>query len=69
MCSWEEILKSISQAGAERILLSSDFGQKKSPDPADGMKMFAVKLHESGISEKEIRQMMVRNPRELLEIS
>ena len=68
MCSWEEILKSICQAGAERILLSSDLGQKKSPDPADGMEMFAGKLYESGISEKEIRQMMVRNPRDLLEV-
>lgn len=68
MCSWEDILKSIYQAGAERILLSTDFGQKKSPDPAEGMKMFAGKLHESGISEKEIRQMMVKNPKNLLEV-
>ena len=66
MCSWEEILKSIKKAGADRILLSSDLGQIKSPDPAEGMKMFAKKLYESGISEKEIRQMMVKNTKELL---
>lgn len=66
--SWEAILASIKQAGAEHIVLSTDLGQKKSPDPAEGMRSVVRKLFESGISEEEIRQMIVANPRELLGI-
>lgn len=66
--SWEEIHASIMQAGAEHIVLSTDLGQKKSPDPVEGMQSFVGQLYESGISEKEIRQMIVANPRALLEI-
>lgn len=65
-CSWEEILESIAQAGAGNIILSSDFGQILSPDPSEGMKLFAEKLYECGISAKDIRQMMGTNPKELL---
>ena len=67
LCDWEEILESIRQAGAGHILLSSDLGQIQSPDPEEGMKQFVEKLHESGISAGDIRQMIVANPRELLE--
>ena len=56
------------QAGAEHIVLSTDLGQKKSPDPAEGMRSFVRKLYKSDISEEEIRQMTVANPRELLGI-
>ncbi|MGN1166953.1 MAG: DUF6282 family protein [Lachnospiraceae bacterium] len=66
--SWEEILASIKRTGVEHIVLSTDLGQKKSPDPAEGMRSFVRKLYESGISEEEIRQMIVANPRELLGI-
>lgn len=66
--SWEEILASIKQAGAKHVVLSTDLGQKKSPDPAEGMRSFVRKLYELGISEEEIRQMIVANPRELLGI-
>ena len=67
LCDWEEILESIRQAGAGHILLSSDLGQIQSPYPEEGMKQFVEKLHESGISAGDIRQMIVANPRELLE--
>lgn len=67
LCAWEEILESIRQAGAGHILLSSDLGQIQSPDPEEGMKRFVEKLHSSGISAGDIRQMIVANPRELLE--
>lgn len=68
LCTWDEILASIRQAGASRILLSTDFGQLKSPNPVDGMKQFAEKLYESGISAEDICRMMVQNPKELLEV-
>ena len=66
LASWEEIIASIQLAGAEHIILSTDFGQCQSSDPAEGLRQFAQELYQRGISGQEIRQMMVENPRGLL---
>lgn len=66
LVSWDEILASIRLAGAKRIILSTDFGQCQSPDPAEGMRRFARELYQRGIPGQEIRMMMVQNPRRLL---
>lgn len=66
LASGDEILASIRLAGAEHIILSTDFGQCQSPDPAEGLRQFAQELYRRGISGQEIRQMMVENPRGLL---
>lgn len=67
LASWDEIFASMRQAGTAHIILSSDLGQKNSPDPAEGMRLFVGKLYESGISDKAIKQMIVENPKELLQ--
>ena len=66
LASWEEIIASIQLAGAEHIILSTDFGQCQSPDSADGLRQFAQSLYQHGISGRDIQQMMVQNPRGLL---
>lgn len=66
LCSMTEITDSIRAAGPGRILLTTDFGQPGSPDPADGMRMFVSQLRTAGVSAADIRQMIVANPEALL---
>ncbi len=59
-------LGQIRALGAERVILSTDLGQKTAKYPDEGMLEFAEGLYENGFSEKEIRDMAVVNPGILL---
>ena len=56
----------IRALGPEHVILSTDLGQKTAKYPDEGMQEFAEKLVENGFSQEEIHQMVVENPRWLL---
>ena len=58
----------IKALGPEKLILSSDYGQKGNGSPVDGMAAFAGHLLDEGIEEKAIRKMLVENPSNLLNL-
>jgi hypothetical protein len=60
------IVDSIKATGAERCILSSDFGQYYHPPAPEGLRLFVATLLRNGISEKEIELMVKTNPTKLL---
>lgn len=62
----EEIARQIYAVGCENVILSTDFGQPKSPYFDEGMEQYARLLLQAGLSQKELFQMMVENPRRLI---
>ena len=62
----DEYVAAITQLGAERFLISSDFGQAGNPDHGTGMAAFILALQEAGISQSQINVMARGNPAMLL---
>jgi hypothetical protein len=60
------IAHQIKAVGAENCIVSSDVGQTFSPTPSEALALFADLLVSEGITENELRIMMVANPRVLL---
>jgi hypothetical protein len=56
----------IQKIGPERTVIDSDLGQKGNPLPVDGYILLMQQLLDSGISDKDIRQMICRNTAYLL---
>ncbi len=55
-------LEQIKALGADKVILSTDLGQKTAVYPDEGLLDFATRLYENGFSEGEIRKMTVDNP-------
>ena len=64
--SAEEIARQIRGVGAEHVILSTDFGQVKSPYSDEGMLEYMEVMSRQGISEAELIQMIHTNPRRLI---
>lgn len=64
--SWETVFANIRETGCERVLLSTDLGQKINPGVAEGFAMFAQKFLDAGFAASELRRMAVNNPESLL---
>jgi hypothetical protein len=62
----DEIRDWIRAIGPARCIISSDCGSPLYPIPAEGLRVFAQNLYEAGITEEELRRMMVENPSALL---
>jgi hypothetical protein len=60
------IAKNIRVAGAERCVISTDYGQADNPMPPEGLMQFAQRLIDVGFSRQELETMAVRNPTELI---
>ncbi len=56
----------IRALGADRVVISTDLGQKTAIYPDEGMSAFAEKLREAGVSDADIRKMAVDNPTALV---
>jgi Family of unknown function (DUF6282) len=52
--------------GPERAIMSTDFGQAKSPHPAEGMRMFIDEMLAAGVPPAAVDTMARRNPARLL---
>lgn len=66
--SIKEIASQIREVGTQSVILSSDMGQLFSPPPSVALKKFAELLEKERFSEKELFEMLVKNPRKLLGI-
>ncbi len=58
--------KAMMAVGPERAIMSTDFGQDRSPHPADGMRLFIDEMLRCGVSPAAIDLMARRNPARLL---
>lgn len=67
LCTMEEVAASIRQAGAERIILSSDMGQPDGLTSPAALASFADQLQGLGISREALRTILVKSPTKLLE--
>ena len=65
----EILADSIKRVGAERCIMTTDFGQADNPPAPEGMKLFIRAMLENGIPEKEIEIMVKQNPARLLGIA
>jgi hypothetical protein len=62
----EKIANQIRFIGADRSVISSDVGQKFSPNPSEALADFARLLFKAGINPKELMKMLVINPNKLI---
>jgi hypothetical protein len=58
--------RAMMAVGPERAIMSTDFGQDRSPHPADGMRLFIAEMLRCGIAPAAIDVMARRNPARLL---
>ena len=58
--------RAIATVGPARAIMSTDFGQDRSPHPAIGMRMFIDEMLGAGLSEADVDLMARRNPARLL---
>lgn len=65
-CDPHYFMKVIRAVTPEHCVIASDLGTVVNVPPTEGMKLFARILLACGFSKKEIRQMVVNNPRYLL---
>ena len=61
-------VEKIRRLGAENYLLTTDFGQTYNVEPAEGMGRMVDELLENGITEAEIRKMIVDNAKYILNV-
>lgn len=59
-------LEQIREIGPDRVILSTDLGQKTGKYPDEGLLEFAERLLENGFSKDDIHKMVVDNPKKLL---
>lgn len=60
-------LEQIRAMGPDRVVISTDLGQKTAIYPDEGMLSFAKSLYEAGFSEEDIHKMVSTNAKNLLE--
>src|SRR6185369_15243711 len=58
--------RAMAAVGPERAIMSTDFGQDRSPHPAVGMRLFMEDMLRAGITAAQIDLMARRNPARLL---
>jgi len=62
----ETFAHAMMTVGPERAIMSTDFGQAKSPHPAEGMRLFLAEMLRCGVPPAALDLMARRNPARLL---
>jgi hypothetical protein len=62
----ETFARAMMAVGPERAIMSTDFGQDRSPHPADGMRLFIDEMLRAGVPAGAVDVMARRNPARLL---
>ncbi len=62
------IVREIREVGVERCILSTDLGQQGNPTPVEGFRRFINEVLQLGMDKNEIRCMIKRNPKILLDL-
>ena len=63
-----DIEAQIKQVGSENCILSSDVGQIFSKSPSEALTDFIELLEQEGLTEAEIKSMLIDNPGRLIEV-
>ena len=63
------ITESVKMTGAERCIMSSDFGQIYHPPAPEGLRLFIATMLRNGLGEKDIELMVKTNPAKLLNLT
>jgi microsomal dipeptidase-like Zn-dependent dipeptidase len=61
----KETVEAIREIGAERCIISTDFGAYATPPPPEGLRMFIATLLNHGMEPEEVDCMARRNPTKL----
>jgi hypothetical protein len=64
--SIDKIVEQIRSVGADNCILTSDVGQIFSPSPSKALTKFAKLLLKKGITDKELKKMLIFNPKILI---
>ncbi len=64
--SVKEIAETVKRVGTERCVIISDSGQRHNPMPPEALRIFAQCLYENGVTERQLDQLMINNPKQLL---
>jgi hypothetical protein len=64
----EKYVEAIRLIGANRTILSTDFGQITDVSPAEGMRQCIATMLQLGVSEEDVTLMVKRNPAKLLDL-
>jgi predicted TIM-barrel fold metal-dependent hydrolase len=62
----EHLRDQIRAVGPEHVILSSDFGQPANGPIVEGFAHYLERLRQLGLSDEDLRLMIVENPRKLL---
>ena len=62
----EAFARAMAAVGPERAIMSTDFGQVRSPHPAEGMRLFIAEMLRCGLAPAALDLMARRNPARLL---
>jgi uncharacterized protein DUF6282 len=62
----ETFARAMMTVGPERAIMSTDFGQARSPHPAEGMRLFLAEMLRCGVPPAALDLMARRNPARLL---
>lgn len=65
--SWETCIDQIKAIGPERCVIGTDLGQPGAILPDEGLLAYAEKLLAAGLTEDQVRLMIVKNPTDLVE--
>jgi hypothetical protein len=63
---WDVMYDQIRALGSDHVIICTDLGQPKNCYPDEALLNFCEKLQKEGMSEKEIRKLIVDNPNKLL---
>jgi microsomal dipeptidase-like Zn-dependent dipeptidase len=66
VCDRTEVMQIIEKVGPEKCAIATDFGSMLNPPPVEGMKLFIRLLLAMGVSEADLRTMLVTNNEKLL---
>ncbi len=66
---FETIVAQIRAVGVDTTIIATDFGQPHNPLPVEGMRIYIIRLLESGFRREEIRRMVQENPAKLLKLA
>jgi hypothetical protein len=64
----DDFVEAIRAVGPEKCVMATDMGQIDNFYPAEGLRVFIRMMQERGISDEDIRMMISKNPRKLLNI-
>lgn len=64
----KKIVEAIRYVGVEKCILSTDFGQIDSPNPAEGMSMMVASMLDCGLKEEELEVLLKRNPATIMNL-